>query len=272
MQSGQAPLLISDWMMPLVDGPELCRRIRSAAGDHYTYIILLTSRDRREDRLEGLRAGADDFLIKPPDPDELTVRLEIAERILKVHAQLARQNERLAELAAVDELTGTKNRRRFREDLELLFAQAERLGSPLSLIMLDLDQFKAYNDTFGHPAGDEILRLLGVDPSLSRFAATTWSRATAARNSSSCFRPRMKTKRFRWPSACALRSRCALAPPQGDRQPGSGNDRSAHGGGVGPCGTGGPRSLFVEAGGAESGDALSGLVSWLSMPVDARAG
>ena len=161
VQSGLAPLLISDWMMPLVDGPELCRRIRSAALEQYTYIILLTSRDRKEDRLEGLRAGADDFLTKPPDPDELTVRLEIAERILKVHAQLARQNERLVELAAVDELTGTKNRRRFREDLELLFAQAERLGSPLSLIMLDLDHFKEYNDTFGHPAGDEILRRLG---------------------------------------------------------------------------------------------------------------
>ena len=161
VQSGDAPLLISDWMMPLLDGPELCRRIRSAARDRYTYIILLTSRDRREDRLEGLRAGADDFLTKPPDPDELTVRLEIAERILTVHAQLARQNERLAELAAIDELTGTKNRRRFREDLELLFAQADRLGSPLSLIMLDLDHFKEYNDTFGHPAGDEVLRRLG---------------------------------------------------------------------------------------------------------------
>jgi diguanylate cyclase (GGDEF)-like protein len=161
VQSGAAPLLLSDWMMPLVDGPELCRRIRSAALEKYTYIILLTSRDRKEDRLEGLRAGADDFLTKPADPEELTVRLEIAERILKVHAQLARQNERLVELAAVDELTGTKNRRRFREDLELLFAQAERLRSPLSLIMLDLDHFKQYNDTFGHPAGDEILRRLG---------------------------------------------------------------------------------------------------------------
>jgi diguanylate cyclase (GGDEF)-like protein len=161
LQNDQPPVLLSDWMMPLLDGPALCRRIRSGAVERYTYIILLTSRDRREDRLEGLRAGADDFLIKPPDPDELAVRLEIAERILKVHAQLARQNERLAELAAVDELTGTKNRRRFREDLDLLYAQAQRLGSPLSLVMLDLDQFKEYNDTFGHPAGDEILKRLG---------------------------------------------------------------------------------------------------------------
>jgi diguanylate cyclase (GGDEF)-like protein len=162
IQTGNAPLLISDWMMPLMDGPELCRRIRAASGDRYTYIILLTSRDRKEDRLEGLRAGADDFLTKPPDPDELTVRLEIAERILKVHAQLGRQNERLAELAAIDELTGTKNRRRFREDLDLLFAQAERQGSPLSLIMLDIDHFKEYNDSFGHPAGDEVLHRVGT--------------------------------------------------------------------------------------------------------------
>jgi len=161
VHAGEAPLLISDWMMPLLDGLELCRRIRTTSSDRYTYIILLTSRDQREDRLNGLRAGADDFLTKPPDADELAVRLEIAERILAVHEQLARQNAQLAELASIDELTGTKNRRRFREDLELLFGQADRLASPLSLIMLDLDRFKEYNDAFGHPAGDQVLHGAG---------------------------------------------------------------------------------------------------------------
>jgi len=161
LRQGDAPLLISDWMMPNLDGPDLCRRIRAVGAERYIYIILLTSRDRREDRLKGLRAGADDFLTKPPDPDELAVRLEIAERILAVHDQLARQNTRLAELATIDELTGTKNRRRFREDLELLFSQAIRLRSPLSLIMLDIDHFKQLNDTFGHPAGDEVLHRVG---------------------------------------------------------------------------------------------------------------
>ncbi|MGP0067614.1 MAG: diguanylate cyclase [Isosphaeraceae bacterium] len=161
IREGDAPLLISDWMMPHLDGPELCRRLRAATNDRYIYIILLTSLDRREDRLKGLRAGADDFLTKPPDPDELAVRLEIAERIIAMHDQLARQNARLAEMATTDELTGVKNRRRFQEDLELLFAQADRKSSPLSLIMLDIDHFKQFNDTFGHPAGDRILRSVG---------------------------------------------------------------------------------------------------------------
>ncbi len=161
LREGDAPLLISDWMMPNLDGLELSRRIRAVGGERYIYIILLTSMDRREDRLKALRAGADDFLIKPPDPDELALRLEIAERILTVHDRLARQNMRLAELATIDELTGTKNRRRFREDLDLLFNQAIRLGAPLSLIMLDIDHFKQFNDTFGHPAGDEVLHRVG---------------------------------------------------------------------------------------------------------------
>jgi two-component system chemotaxis response regulator CheY len=161
IRAGDMSLLISDWMMPNLDGLELCRRLRSFPPDRYIYIILLTSLDRREDRVNGLRAGADDFLTKPPDSDELAVRLEIAERILAVHDQLARQNARLAELAATDELTGVKNRRRFREDLDLLFGQASRQGYPLSLILLDIDHFKSYNDAFGHPAGDRVLQQVG---------------------------------------------------------------------------------------------------------------
>jgi len=162
VQSGAAPLLISDWMMPRLDGPDLCRRIRAAGDEPYTYIILLTSRDRREDRLEALNAGADNFLTKPPDPQELAVGLVVAGRILNLYEQLARKNALLVDLATIDELTGAKNRRRFREDLELLFAQADRQGSPLSILMLDIDHFKQYNDTFGHPAGDEVLRRVGT--------------------------------------------------------------------------------------------------------------
>jgi two-component system cell cycle response regulator len=158
MRAGPVPLLISDWVMPRMNGLELCKLVRGREGCDYTYVILLTSRDGRADRLEGLRAGADDFLTKPLDPDELAVRLEIAGRILAVHEALARQNAKLAELASVDELTGVKNRRRFREDLDMYFALWSRHKTPLSLIMLDVDHFKRFNDTFGHPAGDAVLR------------------------------------------------------------------------------------------------------------------
>jgi diguanylate cyclase (GGDEF)-like protein len=156
------PLLISDWMMPRLDGLDLCRRIRSQITDGYIYIILLTARNSREDKLKGLNAGADDFLTKPLDADELCVRLEIATRILDVHNALNRQNSRLIEIATTDELTGVNNRRRFGEDLNLHAALAARHGLPLSLIMLDVDHFKQYNDTYGHLAGDDVLRTIAT--------------------------------------------------------------------------------------------------------------
>ena len=157
----EANLLISDWVMPRLDGLELCRRIRAARLNHYIYIILLTAKDRREDLIAGLRAGADDFLTKPPDHDELAVRLEVAARILAVHAELARKNAVLESLAVTDALTTLANRRAFDAELSREVAVANRTGALLSLIMLDVDFFKRYNDDFGHPAGDEVLRAVG---------------------------------------------------------------------------------------------------------------
>ncbi len=165
-------LVISDWMMPQVDGPELCRMIRRRpSAKPYIYTILLTSKTYREDRLEALQAGADDFLTKPLDLVELAARLTVAQRILSIQqelrdravqlellkAELERRNLQLSELATTDGLTGLKNHRHFREVLEGNFALAVRRGLPLSVILLDVDQFKSFNDTFGHPAGDEVL-------------------------------------------------------------------------------------------------------------------
>jgi diguanylate cyclase (GGDEF)-like protein len=178
---GRVGLLISDWEMPAMDGLELCRRIRARPDALYTYIILLTARDTRDDRVAGLQAGADDFLTKPVDAGELVARLNIARRILsmqdelrahaaqlaELHAALERQNallERqnalLAEQAASDGLTGLNNRRHFDEALRSALSFAHRHNQPMSLVLLDVDHFKSYNDTFGHPSGDDVLRAL----------------------------------------------------------------------------------------------------------------
>jgi diguanylate cyclase (GGDEF)-like protein len=152
------PVVLSDWMMPGLDGLELCRRVRGLAGRPYTYFVMFTGRAGFEDRLEALAAGADDFLGKPFDPRELVARLEIARRLLAIQDDLERKNAALRELATIDELTGLKNRRSFFEMLESHFALAARRRSPLSLVLLDVDHFKTYNDAFGHPAGDDLLR------------------------------------------------------------------------------------------------------------------
>ncbi len=164
-------IVISDWMMPRVDGVELCRRVRALTDRPYVYFILLTAKAFREDRLAGLAAGADDFLTKPLDRAELLARLSVARRLIatqeelrlrseqleQLHAELSRQNERLAELATSDGLTGLKNHRHFRDALAIGLSLANREQMPYSLVMLDVDHFKQYNDAFGHPAGDAVL-------------------------------------------------------------------------------------------------------------------
>ncbi len=173
LQAHDARLLISDWKMPRLDGPGLSRRVRlrGSAGP-YIYIIMMTSLDRREDRLKALQAGADDFLSKPLDKAELFARINVARRIIGMedqlrvrsadlerrHADLQRHNSMLSEIASSDGLTGLKNHRFFRESLDAHYSLSRRKGMPLSLVMIDVDHFKAFNDTFGHPAGDEVLR------------------------------------------------------------------------------------------------------------------
>jgi len=161
----EVDVIISDRQMPEMDGMELCRRVRQQTRDLYTYFIFLTALSEHEQLLSGIEAGADDYLTKPLDPDELKVRLNVASRITSLHRQLAEQkaelkrlNEQLYSQARRDALTQLGNRLRLREDLEIVAARVESNGVRYSAIMGDVDFFKLYNDHYGHAAGDEVLR------------------------------------------------------------------------------------------------------------------
>ena len=145
------PLLISDWMMPGMNGLELCRLVRSREQAHYTYIILLTSLSGKSSYLDGMDAGADDFVSKPFDEDQLVARLRVADRILALH-------ERLHKLAMFDGLTGLMNRAAILSFLSREMERATREGQALSVVLLDLDHFKHVNDAHGHAAGDTVLK------------------------------------------------------------------------------------------------------------------
>jgi diguanylate cyclase (GGDEF)-like protein len=151
-------VLVSDWTMPGRDGLALCRAIRAEESELYTYIVLVTSHGLRENILSGLEAGADDYVTKPLDPFVLHARLLVASRVTALHADLARYRKVLSHEARTDALTGLHNRLKLSEDLEQLHAHNERYGRDYCLVMCDVDNFKSYNDIYGHPAGDLALR------------------------------------------------------------------------------------------------------------------
>jgi diguanylate cyclase (GGDEF)-like protein len=149
-------LVITDWMMPGLDGPSLIKKIRDAALPHYVYVLMLTARQDRTDIVAGLQSGADDYLTKPIDPREFVARVVVGERILQLEQELRSSRDEQRYLASHDLLTGALNRRAFYERLSNLFG-IEELG-PFSLLMLDIDHFKAVNDRFGHHIGDRALQ------------------------------------------------------------------------------------------------------------------
>ena len=158
-------VVISDWMMSEMDGDELCRRVRAEPAAPYVYFILLTSLDDPSSVVKGMEAGADDHLAKSFDRTELETRLISAERVTALHRRLAAQTAELERLNAIlredsrrDHLTGLGNRLRQDEDLAVLASRAVRYGHDFCVVLFDVDRFKAYNDTAGHPAGDEVLR------------------------------------------------------------------------------------------------------------------
>jgi len=152
---------ILDWMMPGADGLAVCQMLRQREredGTPYTYVIVLTSKQRREDMVKALDSGVDDFLTKPFDPLELHARVRSGERVLNLQENLLQAKERLRIQASHDQLTGLWNRGEALDQLTLELRRAARDGKPLSVVMADLDGFKQVNDTYGHFAGDEVLR------------------------------------------------------------------------------------------------------------------
>ena len=156
--SGAPVIAILDWIMPIFTGPELCRLVRRQKTSAYTYLILLTSKSQREDIVEGMDAGADDYVVKPFDRHELEVRLRAGRRIVDLQTELLRAQETLREQATRDPLTGCWNRRCILETLGVELDRARRESRPVGLLMVDLDHFKRINDTRGHAAGDVALR------------------------------------------------------------------------------------------------------------------
>jgi diguanylate cyclase (GGDEF)-like protein len=170
LNSEQPPsIAILDWMMPNIDGIELCRRVRSTPHLAHMYIILLTGRDSREDLVTGLKAGADDYMIKPIDVEEFRARMGVGLRVAKLQQSLAHTvtdllatRDHLARLASTDVLTGVYSRRWWFDLAAKEFSRSRRYDRTFSLLMTDLDWFKRVNDTFGHEVGDGVLRQFGA--------------------------------------------------------------------------------------------------------------
>ncbi len=152
------PIVITDWEMPELDGPALCRQIRATSFPGYVYTLLLTARTSRDHILAGLEAGADDYLTKPLDEAQLIARLKTAHRIIELERRLTSANEQAIKLSITDALTGCFNRRHFMSEFPRELDRSRRFGTPVSLVMCDIDHFKRINDTHGHQTGDEVLR------------------------------------------------------------------------------------------------------------------
>jgi two-component system, cell cycle response regulator len=152
------PLVVSDWMMPGMDGLEICKAIRGVETEGYVFIILLTSRDNRQDIVRGLEAGADDYLTKPFNPAELVARINTGIRILELERSLKKANDEIRTLSITDQLTGCYNRLYMAERMEPEIKRAKRYRHWLSVIMCDIDHFKQVNDTHGHQVGDVVLK------------------------------------------------------------------------------------------------------------------
>ncbi|MES2179488.1 MAG: diguanylate cyclase [Gemmatimonadota bacterium] len=162
-------LILLDWMMPEMSGLDVAKVIKGNKSLPFIPIIMQTALDSTENKVEGLEAGADDYVTKPIDFAELKARMRSMLRIKRLQEALEERekellevNERLRHMSQTDGLTGLDNRRHLNERINEMFAHAQRLNEPFALVMCDLDKFKSVNDTYGHQAGDEVLKQLAV--------------------------------------------------------------------------------------------------------------
>jgi diguanylate cyclase (GGDEF)-like protein len=165
-QADRPDVVLADSNMPRLDGIGLCRRIRSIDSNvPYTHIVFVTGVNEKAHFIEAMHAGADDYLTKPVDLDNLKARLEVARRAVKIqrqgdakHSALRRKSDGDFRAARTDPLTAVSNRLELKEDLEALASRVDKYGHPFCAALCDIDWFKAYNDCFGHLAGDDVLR------------------------------------------------------------------------------------------------------------------
>ena len=159
LQAADAPrMALLDWMMPGQNGVDVCRALRKLRPEPYTYLLLLTAKDAKESVVEGLESGADDYLTKPFNPQELKARIRVGLRLLDLEDKLVQAREAMRFKATHDILTGVWNRGAILEALDREVWRSRREGRSLGVLIADLDHFKSVNDTYGHLAGDIVLR------------------------------------------------------------------------------------------------------------------
>jgi two-component system cell cycle response regulator len=174
MNTRPCQVLLTDWQMPDMDGLSLCRIVRADQRESYVYVLMFTVRDKKNDLLEGLAAGVDEYVVKGCSINELLARLEVARRITHIEHSLRVANRENLRLSVTDSLTGTNNLRYLMKHLPRELVRSRRYGHPLAVLSCDIDSFKGINDRFGHEAGNQLLQEFVVRTEACLRSSSDW--------------------------------------------------------------------------------------------------